>query len=136
MKGFRRPVVRHFIKMENSLSLYIPLIYLHVAAVSLVGLNGFSMWEFCHTLSGTVYLPLYLRTLITVTHLYLVYVNISLIVYRKSRMLRLRVIFQIAKFDHITPALINLHRLPVMFRVSSIAPFCLQVTTQPKFILH
>ena len=28
-----------------------------------------------------------------------------------------RVIFQIAKFDHITPALIDLHRLPVTFRV-------------------
>ena len=28
-----------------------------------------------------------------------------------------RVIFQIAKFDHITPALINLHWLPVTFRV-------------------
>ena len=28
-----------------------------------------------------------------------------------------RVTFQIAKFDHITPALIDLHWLPVMFRV-------------------
>ena len=28
-----------------------------------------------------------------------------------------RVTFQIAKFDHITPALIDLHRLPVTFRV-------------------
>ena len=40
-----------------------------------------------------------------------------------------RVIFQIAKFDHITPALIDLHWLPVTFRVQfssvQIAPFCL-----------
>ena len=42
-----------------------------------------------------------------------------------------RVTFQIAKFDHITPALIDLHWSSVQ-----IAPFCLQVSTQPKSILH
>ena len=38
-------------------------------------------------------MPLYLRTLITVTHLYLVYVNINLLVYRKFRMPRLEWLF-------------------------------------------
>ena len=38
-----------------------------------------------------------------------------------------RVISQIAEFDHITPALIDLHWLPVTFRVHAvqIAAFCL-----------
>ena len=40
-------------------------------------------------------MPLYLRTLITVTHFYLVYPNISLIVYRKSRMPRLERLFRL-----------------------------------------
>ena len=48
-----------------------------------------------------------------------------------------RMTFQITKFDHITPALIDLHWLPITFRVQfKMAPFCLQVTTQPKSILH
>ena len=42
----------------------------------------------------------------------MVYLTISLIVYRKSRMT-----FQIAKFDHITPTLIDLHWLSATFRV-------------------
>ena len=37
--------------------------------------------------------------------------------YFKFRMLRLECFFQIPEFDHITPALIDLHWLPVMFRV-------------------
>ena len=55
---------------------------------------------------------LYLHTLITVTHFYLVYLSIQ-----KVQNAAPRVTFQIAKFDHITPAVIDLHWLPVTFRV-------------------
>ena len=47
-----------------------------------------------------------------------------------------RVIFQIPKFDHITPALIDLHWLPVTFRVQFKLLLLLQVITQPKSSLH
>ena len=51
-------------------------------------------------------------------HFSLVYLNINSIAYIKFRKLwLLKMIFQILKFNHITPALIDLHWFPVTFRV-------------------
>ena len=75
-------------------------------------------------------MPLYLRTLITVTQFYLVYLNMNLIVYRKFRRPAARVTFQIAKFDHITSALIDVHWLPVMFSLNCSFLFTSHYTTK------
>ena len=48
--------------------------------------------------------------IITVTHFFLVYLNINLIIYRKFRMPRLD--FQIAKFDHCQPTFGSLQLHP------------------------
>ena len=56
-------------------------------------------------------------TLITATHIYLVYPNISLIFYRKSRMPQLEWFFRLRNLIISPPALIDLHWLSVTFRV-------------------
>ena len=62
-------------------------------------------------------MPLYLHTLITVTHFYLVYLNINFIVYRKFRMPRLEWLFRLRNLIISHPLLSTYIWHPVTFRV-------------------
>ena len=62
-------------------------------------------------------MPLYLHTLITVTHFYLAYLNINFIVYRNFRMPRLEWLFRLRNLIISHPLLSTYIWHPVTFRV-------------------